>query len=1074
VEIPPVDATPGRSAWVEAGPDGELRLAFQRMPEWGYGHAAYARRTTQGWVVETVTAEDGTGKFPCLTFDDSNPPQPHMTYSASDLFFYSTRSEMGWRTETLRTPTGGQVCSGIAMDPDGVPQIGYLSAGDGVGIVRYFTRTGSSWEMETVHMFPDTSDSHASLGFAVDSQWRPHAACTSRTNGDVFYAVREAGGWRIETVERAGASATHINLALDSQERPVLAYFADDTHTHALRLARRMADGWQFQVLMTGRNYGFYDFCVDPMDRVHLISYRWPGMVLTYGLFDGESWRFEEPAGGLSYWIPGITSDSTGRPYLGFGRRVSGEWVCVAWPNGSTWMVETIVADDEWDAEMAVDGNDRPYFSYISFLADLFVAYRDLEAARWELEQVSSDVLYSDQDLAVTEQGEVFVTAMLDSTKELRLFRRDAVGWSVETIDTRMEWGHLVTMGLNGEDPYVYYVDDENSGVYCRKREGGVWGPVEQVLPPDMARSAPDAEVGPDGTEHLVFYTRPENAAIYGRRQAGGAWQFERIDSETGKVTAIRLHLNSAGDPVIVYFDRDYQDLKLARWLPPTATWGPSATPSPRPTRTPSPTATASITPSPTPTASPSATPTLRPSATATATAAPTATRAPTPDRIAPYVLLGGWAGTDLEADRPGSLTLAALVEGTDVARVVLTTAQGSDPDWQVEDLDLEMERYPEPLPGFPEEIGLYLFTLEGVSLPAGRWLPCGIRAYDQVGNRSECWPFLEAVLRPGGPGTASCWVERLPELAQVLRREHQERVGGEAGEEPEILLGGWLETRWWSSGPVEITLLAFTDGPEGRTWLADAAGKSLGVEVPSLPGTGCYLLTAEVADPYSVKSGRYLVGMFTETDKGARSSLWPYLEVLSPAAPTPSPTPTRPPEPATATPRGATPAPSPTATPATGLEVSFQAQPEGVQVPVDVVFAIQVRGAGPEAAYLLDFADGEWRQGPLSELVDGAGAAEVRHRYQIHHDREYVTALEITDAGRTVRAESSFRLRGENYWVSASEWTCPGNKPGHWDCGTAYEDKVNLIMPPKEFLFPFSCCKSSSKMALVGGESIT
>jgi len=95
----------------------------------------------------------------------------------------------------------------------------------------------------------------------------------------------------------------------------VLAYFADDTHTHALRLARRMADGWQFQVLMTGRRYGG-DFHVGPLDQVHLISYRWPGRVLTYGLFEGDTWQFEEPWEGTALWDPGIIADSAGQPYL--------------------------------------------------------------------------------------------------------------------------------------------------------------------------------------------------------------------------------------------------------------------------------------------------------------------------------------------------------------------------------------------------------------------------------------------------------------------------------------------------------------------------------------------------------------------------------------------------------------------------------------------------------------------------------------------------------------------------------------------------------------------------------------
>jgi hypothetical protein len=597
-----------------------------------------------------------------------------------------------------------------------------------------------------------------------------------------------------------------MNLALDPDERPVLAYF--DAREHALRVARKSADGWSFEVLMTGRMYGYNDFYVDRWDRIHLNSYRTPGWVLTYGLFDGESWTFEEPWVGRPHWLPGIVVDSTGRPFLTFGESASGNamWVASREPEG--WDVNRVHVDDGMDAEMAVDGIDRVYLSYVSFPSDLFLVYQTLPSWEWRVETVSQDVYYYDHDIRVTANGDVFIAALLDSSKELRLFARPvgADAWEIETIDTRYGRGGRVSMSMVEDDPIVYYVDYDLDGIYSRMRRDGVWQPEEVVLPPQGGiRLVLDSEMGPDGTEHISFLLLSEDKIVYGSRPPYGEWTFQTIDSQSGPMTGQRLHLTTYGDPLVLYYDLNQEDLKLARWIPPTPhdTHTPTTTPPPTMTPTatrppspwPSPGVTATPTATPSPGASPTATsppsPTPSPKPSPTTSPRPTATARPTPDQVAPYILLGGWAGTALEADRPGLLTLAALVEGADVARVVLTELIPDGRGWQVADLDLELERYPDPLPGFPDEIALYLLTLENVTVPAGRYLPCGLRAYDLTGNASEVWPFLEAILRPGGPACSSAQSEllagrlssALPALAGILRQEHRRRAG--AGSRP-------------------------------------------------------------------------------------------------------------------------------------------------------------------------------------------------------------------------------------------------------------------------------------------------
>jgi hypothetical protein len=895
----PFASTPGREVWIEAGSDGELRLAMRADPD---DMTLYGRLQAGEWRIETADATPGSGHFPAMALAPGPEASPHLVHWRRDVDLrHSYLAGVEWRTEVLLAPlaAGVGVYPALGFDGDGVPHVGVLvdgaeatpgaARGRSTTRVLHFTRPGSAWLVETVHEFAEGYRVlRGSLGFALDSQGRPYLAYSERQEGRIHLARQEPGGWVIETVDQVGAGARHVNLALDPGDHPWLAYL--DPEEHGLRVAHRSAEGWRIEVLLTGRTYRQANLWLDSRDRPHVVSYRAPGERLTYGFRDETGWQLEVILDSVPRGEPAVLTDAEDTPYLAFGLEGDPPLVCVAAKPESAWLVETIEQATAEVFELVLDGARRIHMSYLVPPRQLHHAWRDQGGASWQVAEITTSAFYWDQDLAISRSGELFVAFLDDETLLPRLLRNPGLGWVVEPVDPTPIPGGEVALGSREEDLLVAYLSGDNGALRARRRDAGIWSAPEQVLPGEAMRAYLDAAVDPGGSSQLAFVRYSDGYplsadVVFGRRDPALGWSFETVERST-VAAHLRLRLDSRGDPWLLYLD-GRGDLKLAHRLP--ATPYPTATaPPPTPTVPPSPTPTPTPTPSPSP--APSASPSVRPTPAASATAppptaspsaTPSASPPPSPTSAAPAILLGGWARTRLQADQPGEITLAALVEGEDLDRVVLTGLRNDGGTWLAEDLDAALERYPGPLPGFPEEIGLYLLTVEDVRLPAGRYLPCGIRARNRAGEASEVWPFLETWPRTSRRSATAALLRRLPALAELLSAEHAARTGD--NERVEILLAGWLRTRWQEQGPLEVQLLALTSGPGVAIWLVDPENLRRLTTLPYIEGTGCYLLTAEIPDPASVPPGRHLVGLLTVTAEGETSHLWPYLEVDEP-----------------------------------------------------------------------------------------------------------------------------------------------------------------------------------------------
>jgi hypothetical protein len=183
------------------------------------------------WQVEEI----GSGPIPYMfstSLDIDSEGDPHVVYFSpgNDAAMYAVRKDGSWTHEMIE-PEGGYFPN-IALDAMNNPHISfYKETGDNAGDIRYATKKGDLWTIQTIDMLnlvpiSFTGARHVTA-IAVDDQNRPHVSYGDRDY--VRYAFLNAGEWQIETIadfSMADASlGAQTDLDLDSQGNPHITYF---------------------------------------------------------------------------------------------------------------------------------------------------------------------------------------------------------------------------------------------------------------------------------------------------------------------------------------------------------------------------------------------------------------------------------------------------------------------------------------------------------------------------------------------------------------------------------------------------------------------------------------------------------------------------------------------------------------------------------------------------------------------------------------------------------------------------------------------------------------------------------
>lgn len=246
----------------------------------------YTERRDGRWISETIDSIGAVGYFASMAYDRHD--QPHISYfdhSNNDIK-YAMRTSQGWRIETIDTyglpgfhiPAGfTQLALRCLPSADNCstmePIVLYLAYRykpyDGELRAAYRSK-GKGWQIETVD-----ADRGAGgyLSLLLDSQGRPwvsyyRASTWDFAWGELRLAHYDGKRWRIEVVDEGEYVGRGSALALKSDERPVIAYYAASPTEIRLAVWR---GHWSIEQLSDNDTVGSWvTMACDDQDRLHL------------------------------------------------------------------------------------------------------------------------------------------------------------------------------------------------------------------------------------------------------------------------------------------------------------------------------------------------------------------------------------------------------------------------------------------------------------------------------------------------------------------------------------------------------------------------------------------------------------------------------------------------------------------------------------------------------------------------------------------------------------------------------------------------------------------------------------
>lgn len=299
---------------------------------------------------------------------------------------------LDWTVQTIDGSWRAGLGSGIAVDSNGMPQIGYEVY---PGEMRYAYNTNSGWNTEHV--------SYASVGviqspsFALDHNDNP-AVCYEENNiCDLQYAYRNGGTWAVETVDSTGNTGLYNSMKFDNLNRPNISYFT--CGDWQLRFARRDGGVWNTERVDTLDND-------NPGSSLAIDSNGNPGIAyqkegLSYAHWNGSKWLIETVDPGIVAWGSSVVYDQFGNPHISYVdyKRELTEIKYAYW-NGNSWIKSTVETSSySMYTSLALDSLGRPHIAYVD------AAHYDQYVANWNGTSWTNDLVdvngFGDPDISI-------------------------------------------------------------------------------------------------------------------------------------------------------------------------------------------------------------------------------------------------------------------------------------------------------------------------------------------------------------------------------------------------------------------------------------------------------------------------------------------------------------------------------------------------------------------------------------------------------------------------------------------------------------------------------------------------
>ncbi len=178
-----------------------------------------------------------------------------------------------WDLRTVDSDPGSGKFNTIAADPQGHLHLAYANVSAYTGGMRYAFWDGRTWNLEILE---GEKENHGhgvgwSCNIALDKQSNPHLTYVDEVDKLIKYAVRKAGKWQIQVIDKVAGIAypDRNSIAFDDQQRPYMGYY--DAGRGILKLARLDGQKWTFETVDGG--YSGFTSSMDIKEGDIWISY---------------------------------------------------------------------------------------------------------------------------------------------------------------------------------------------------------------------------------------------------------------------------------------------------------------------------------------------------------------------------------------------------------------------------------------------------------------------------------------------------------------------------------------------------------------------------------------------------------------------------------------------------------------------------------------------------------------------------------------------------------------------------------------------------------------------------------
>ena len=255
---PPATTSTAKYAWEVSEVDDRGAKPSIAVDASGVPHIAFMSEDRPGfvksavpnggvWDVSTVTTGYLYGPLDIALDQDGSP---HIVWHNHDNEdgAYGRLVNREWVATDIPSSGHDGWDINVAIDSNGSPHILGVDPsqfGSRNGL-EYATLDGDTWTVEDVGTGALPYEFGNSI--KVDSQNRPHVVWFDDDGQDLKYALKDANGWTISTVEDAGDVGRYPSLTLDQDDNPVVSYFQTlSPSSGVIRLARWDGSVWNTQ-----------------------------------------------------------------------------------------------------------------------------------------------------------------------------------------------------------------------------------------------------------------------------------------------------------------------------------------------------------------------------------------------------------------------------------------------------------------------------------------------------------------------------------------------------------------------------------------------------------------------------------------------------------------------------------------------------------------------------------------------------------------------------------------------------------------------------------------------------------